>query len=285
MKGKKRYYSIVLNKAEDETQKDYADVYIYGDIVSWTWFESDVSSHGLAREIKDLDVETINIYINSYGGEVAEGLAIYNALRRHKATVKTIVDGFACSAASVVFMAGEERIMSNASLLFIHNAWLYTAGDANDLRKDADDLDVVNQTGISVYMEHINISEDELKKLLDAETWLSAEDALEKGFATKVISAAQQKVASQNVREKIAKMILEPPAHLVAEVSFDEAKLQKIVAEQIAKLEQRLILGLVSDVEPEPLGLVPDVEPEPPEDEPELNNVQKILVALGRKSI
>lgn len=270
MKGKKRYYSIVLNKAEDETQKDYADVYIYGDIVSWTWFESDVSSYGLAREIKDLDVETINIYINSYGGEVAEGLAIYNALRRHKATVKTVVDGFACSAASVVFMAGEERIMSNASLLFIHNAWAYAAGDSNEFRKQADDLETVTQASINAYLDHVSISEAELKELMDNETWLSAEKALEYGFATKVISAAQQKVASQNVREKIAKMILEPSAHLVAEVSFDEAKLQKIVAEQIAKLEQRL---------------ASDVEPEPPEDEPELNNVQKILAALGRKTI
>ena len=102
--------------------------------------ESDVYSQKLRVP---QDVEEINVFINSYGGEVAEGLAIYNALRRHKAKVKTYCDGFACSAASVVFMAGDERIMSNASLLMIHNAWMQTAGDPNQLRKDADDLEKI----------------------------------------------------------------------------------------------------------------------------------------------
>ncbi|HZK26517.1 MAG TPA: Clp protease ClpP, partial [Thermoclostridium sp.] len=102
----KRYYSFYQN-AENKT----ADIYIYGDITSWPWYEDEVSSYTLAKELQELDdnVENINVFINSYGGEVAEGLAIYNALKRHKATVTTYADGFACSIASVIFSAGDKR--------------------------------------------------------------------------------------------------------------------------------------------------------------------------------
>lgn len=193
--GMKRYYSLAVQDSE-------ADIYIYGDIVSWPWLESDVSSYNLAKEIEGLEVDTINVYINSYGGEVAEGLAIYNALRRHKAKVRTVCDGFACSAASVVFMAGDERVMSNASLLMIHNAWILTWGDMNQLRKDADDLETINAAAIQAYMNHINISEEELQAMLDAETWISAADALEMGFATAVVNPASTDKAAASLRQR-----------------------------------------------------------------------------------
>lgn len=200
---KKKYYSMVVEGNE-------ANIYIYGDIVSLEWYENDVSSYTLVKEIESLpeDVGTINVFINSYGGEVAEGLAIYNALRRRQTKVKTYCDGFACSAASVVFMAGDERIMSNASLLMIHNAWLFTAGDPNQLRKDADDLETINQATINAYMNHINITEEELKAMMDAETWLSPNDALEMGFATAIINVPEKQAASQNLRKKMVEMIL-----------------------------------------------------------------------------
>ena len=120
----KKYYSLVK-------QNNEADVYIYGDITSYEYLESDVSNYNLSKELRGLDVETINVYINSYGGEVAEGLAIHNSLVRHKAKVITHDDGFAASIAAVIFMAGDERIMSNASLLFIH-CLLYTSPSPRD---------------------------------------------------------------------------------------------------------------------------------------------------------
>ncbi len=205
IKGRK-YYSLTAENKE-------ASVYIYGDIVSWEWLESDVSSYTLAKEIEELpgDIETINVFINSYGGEVAEGLAIYNALCRHKAKVKTYCDGFACSAASVVFMAGDERIMSNASLLMIHNAWMVTMGDPGELRKDADDLEIINKAGINAYMDHVNISEEELRAMMDAETWIAPEQALEMGFATEIVEPAvtDKAAASLNLRKQLIGMILE----------------------------------------------------------------------------
>ena len=149
-----RYYSLAINEEKSE-----ANIYIYGDITSWEGCDNDVSSYTLARQLENLDVNNINVYINSYGGEVGEGLAIYNSLKRHKAKVKTYCDGFACSIASVIFMAGDERIMSNASLLMIHNAWTWALGNANDFRKQADDLDAITQASINAYMENVNITE------------------------------------------------------------------------------------------------------------------------------
>ena len=200
----KKYYSLIKNKKKQE-----ADLTIFGDITSWPWNEADVSSFNLSKQLQQLtDVKTINVHINSYGGEVAEGLAIYNSLKNHSAKVKTYCDGFACSIASVIFMAGDERIMSNASLLMIHNAWSYVMGNANELRKQADDLDKITQASINAYMNHVSISEKELKELLDNETWLDCNEALTKGFATKITENADSDKASQNVKQSLIKMIL-----------------------------------------------------------------------------
>lgn len=210
----KKYFSLALNKEETE-----ANIDIYGDITSWEWFESDVSSYTLSKKLETLPdtVKNINVYINSYGGEVSEGLAIYNALKRHKAKVTTYCDGFACSIASVIFMAGDERIMSTASLLMIHNAWLeYASGNANQLRKQADDLDVITQASINAYMSCVNIKEEELKAMLDSEKWLEYKEALEKGFATSVVSEQSD---SKAVNQSAKKMII---AKLLAQLENPE---------------------------------------------------------------
>ena len=198
----KKYYALETNGSE-------ADVYIFGDITSWEWLESDVSSYTLSKELNELDtkIETINVHINSYGGEVAEGLAIYNMLRNHKAKVRTYCDGFACSIASVIFMAGEERIMSNASLLMVHNAWMYTAGNANQLRKDADDLEKITQASINAYMQNINITEEKLKELLDDESWILPSEALEMGFATSIVGEKITEKAAASARKALFSLV------------------------------------------------------------------------------
>lgn len=177
----KRYYQMEIAGNE-------ADIDIYGDITSWPWVDSDVSSANLSAQLADLDVDVINVNINSYGGEVAEGLAIYNALKRHKAKVRTRCDGFACSIASVIFMAGDERIMNEASLLMIHNAFSFAEGDANALRKMADDLDLVTSQSKKIYLANSNIDEAALTELMNKETFIDPKDALEMGFATSVVA-------------------------------------------------------------------------------------------------
>lgn len=202
---RKKYYSLEIINRE-------ADIYIFGDIVEdwekeWFGFESDVSAMSLANEIKDLDVDVINVHINSYGGVVSEGLAIYNTLKNHKAKTRTIVDGFACSAASVVFMAGEERLMNDASLLMIHNAWTYVSGNANELRKYADDLEKITQGSIEAYKARATIDEDKIKEMMDAETWILPSEAVEWGFATDVIAATETDKAAASARKALFNLV------------------------------------------------------------------------------
>lgn len=198
----KRYYSLVKNG-------NAADINIFGDITSWDWSDRDVSSYKLSKQLEELqDVDEINVHINSYGGEVAEGLAIYNSLRKHKAKVRTYCDGFACSIASVIFMAGDERVMSKASLLMIHNAWTYAQGNSEELRKQADDLDKITSASVNAYMSHVNITEKKLKKLMDNETWLTYQEAIEMGFATSIDEEAEEGI-NQSVKSKLIDMVLQ----------------------------------------------------------------------------
>lgn len=191
----KKYYMLEQNGKQ-------ANLSIYGDITSCPWFENDVSAFSLVSKLETLDAEEINVYINSYGGEVAEGLAIYNALKRHKAKINTFCDGFACSIASVIFMAGDERMMSPASLLMIHNAWTCASGNAQELRKQADDLEIITSASVAAYTERVSITENEVKELMDAETWIDAKIALQKGFATKIIDG-QGENPSQHLQNRI----------------------------------------------------------------------------------
>lgn len=194
-----KYYAM-------ETNDDVTNLYIFGDITSFDWEEKDKSAYGIVKDLQDITSDKINVHINSYGGEVAEGLAIYNTLKNRKAHVTTYCDGFACSSASVVFMAGDERIMNSASLLMIHNAWTVGMGNAKEFRKQADDLDKISSSLINSYMENINISEDELKELMDNESWLTAEDAVDKGFANKINEQKETGIAASamnSIRNKV----------------------------------------------------------------------------------
>ena len=187
-----------------ERTEQSATITIYGDICSWAWEEfGEMSAQILSKQLEALgDVNEINVYINSYGGEVAEGLAIYNALRRHKAKVRTFCDGFACSIASVIFMAGDERIMNEASLLMIHNAWTWASGNAAELRKQAEDLDKITQASVEAYKAHSSLKEEEIKALMDAETWILPSEALDYGFATSV-EKTEKANTSQNAKAKL----------------------------------------------------------------------------------
>ena len=180
MKEPKRYYNLVENN-----ESDVADLYIFGDISAYgQWWEDDPdrSAYNIVNELKAVTVGNINVHINSYGGDVSEGLAIYNTLRSSDKNVTTICDGFACSAASVVFMAGSKRVMSPASLLMIHNAWTVAMGNSEELRKQADDLETITQASVGAYKTVATISEEEIKELMDNETWILPEQAKEWGF-------------------------------------------------------------------------------------------------------
>lgn len=191
-----------------EKSNQTATINIYGDICSWAWEElGETNAVILSKQLEALgDVNEIHVFINSYGGEVAEGLAIYNALKRHNAKVITYCDGFACSIASVIFMAGDERVMNEASLLMIHNAWTYAMGNSAELRKQADDLEKITQASVEAYKAHSSLSEEEIKALMDAESWILPEEAFSYGFATKV-KKTENANASQNAFKQLFDII------------------------------------------------------------------------------
>jgi ATP-dependent Clp protease protease subunit len=145
------------------------------------------------------DISTINLYVNSPGGSVFEGIAIHNMLKRHKAKVNVHVDGLAASIASVIAMAGDTIFMPKNAMLMIHNAWTITYGNAAELRKAADDLDRISQSSMQTYLQKAGdkLTAEKLQELLDAETWLSADEAFAYGFCD-VVQEANQMVASIN---------------------------------------------------------------------------------------
>lgn len=218
----KKYYAL-------EKVGKKASLYIFGSISSYAWREKDKDAYSIVKELSELeDVEEVDVHINSTGGSVAEGLAIYNVLKNSNVKIITHCDGFACSAASVVFMAGDERVMNEASLLMIHNAWTYASGNAADFRKQADDLDKITQASVNAYMNRVSISEEELKSFMDKETWLSAEDAKKYGFATKILEEKTEDVsqsAMQSIRDKLlSKEIAPAQLEAVQEIQIPTAK-------------------------------------------------------------
>lgn len=166
-------------------------VYIYGDIEALPEQADDIMrSERSAQALRDRldaagDIERIDIYINSYGGSVFEGTAIYNQLKRHPAKKVVHIDGFACSIASVIAMAGDEVLMPKNTLMMIHNAWMMAVGTAAELHKAAEDLDKINAAGRQAYLIKSGgrLNEKDLIEMMDAETWLTAEDCIKYGLA------------------------------------------------------------------------------------------------------
>lgn len=265
---KQIYYALEKNGSE-------ANITIYGDITSFPILEGDVSAANLSKQLEALgDVTRINVFINSYGGEVAEGVAIYNALKRLKAKAKVVTycDGFACSIASVIFMAGDERVMNEASALMVHNAWTIAAGNSSELRKAADDIEKLNQLSITAYKTHFKGTDEELQALLDGETWILPEEAVERGFATSIDKTESDK-ASQNARVSFAKMVLAARAAQTAPAASSDPE-----PEPEPEPPMEPVAEPAPAAEPEPTA---DPEPEPePEPVPNENNAVQMLEGL-----
>ena len=172
--------------AQSEAQKP-AEVLIYGNIGD-RWNEDGVVASELVRDLSALQADAINLRINSYGGSVPDGLAIYNALRRHKATVNVFVDGVAISCASYIAMAGDTITMANNAQMMIHGPWTIAAGNATDMREQADILDRYAKAMASAYADKSGKSyEDALALLTDGKDhWFLAEEAVAEGFADQV---------------------------------------------------------------------------------------------------
>lgn len=171
------------------------DLYIYSFIGS-SWFGDGVTAKQVKNALRDAgdDVEQINVYINSPGGDVFEGVTIYNLLARHKANVTVYIDGLAASAASVVAMAGDEIRIAENAMVMVHNPAGIVVGYAADMRQYADTLDKVADTIVATYAARTGQTPKKIAELMDAETWMDADEAIELGFATEQVAA--KKVAA-----------------------------------------------------------------------------------------
>lgn len=177
----------ILNQARKN--KNELNIQIYGQIGGFSWFDETVTSDQVYKELENFgnDIDTINLYINSPGGSVTEGCAIYSALKRHKAVKNVYIDGQCSSIASVIAMAGDKIAISPVATMMIHNPITALAGDAEEMRKTANILDIMKETIINAYVTKSHLSREEISNLMDTTTYLTAKQAIEKGFATEEI--------------------------------------------------------------------------------------------------
>jgi len=178
---KKKFWSMT-NKSTKE-----GEVFLYGDISSTSWWGDEVTPTQFKQDLDALgSVKKLNIYINSLGGDLFAGQAIYSMIRRHKAKKTVYIDGLAASAASIIAMAGDTIIMPHNSMLMIHNCLTIAMGNANDFRKLADDMDKIGESIVSVYTDRTALLESEVKQFMDDETWFTAQEAVDYGFADEI---------------------------------------------------------------------------------------------------
>ena len=188
---KNRWFTIV-----NQTDSKTADVLVYDDIGGWFGVEASE----LVRDIRALDVSTINLFVNSPGGDVFDAVAIANALRRHKAKVVATVDGLAASAASFLIQAADEIVMGKGSELMIHEASGGVMGNAQDMADMATVLDQISNTIAELYADRAGETADFWRDAMRAETWYSASEAVEAGLADRVEGTTSAKNSARTTK-------------------------------------------------------------------------------------
>lgn len=163
-----------------------AELQLYGVLGEDEWWD-DVTSKRFADDVKSLRGNPLSVRINSVGGNVFTGNAIYSLLKTHDAKVTVYIDGLAASAASVVAMAGDEVIMPANAMMMIHNPWTVAMGEASDFRKLADDMDKIRDSILATYENKTGMERDKIIEMLDDETWLTANEAKDLGFADTIL--------------------------------------------------------------------------------------------------
>lgn len=199
------------------------EISIYDEIGAWG-----ITAKAFSDELKALGaVSRINLSINSPGGSVFDGIAIFNMLKRHKASITVRVDGIAASIASAIAMAGDTILMPENSMMLIHNpSSIVVDGEADELRALAEALDKIKESMVSIYASRTSLDPAEIETIMTNETWLSAAEAVEKGFADK-LEAAMKAAAHFDLKGRFENV----PAALASFVPVD------IAAQAAAKRE------------------------------------------------
>ncbi len=179
--GSQNGYRVIAKGA------DAAEIYLYG-VIGGDWFGDGVTAKQFADDLRALGkVKTIDLRINSEGGSVFDGKAMYSLLNEHPAAITVHVDGLAASAASFVAMAGDVIEIAEGGFIMIHNAYMLAIGDAREMRRSADMLDTVNNTIIDVYAARTKGDRKAIAKMMDNETWMTGAAAVKNGFADRMV--------------------------------------------------------------------------------------------------
>ncbi len=173
-----------MNQTQEESET--RTLFLNGTIAEESWFDDEVSPSIFKDELES-GTGDITVWINSPGGDCIAAAQIYNMLVSYKGKVKVYIDGLAASAASVIAMAGDEVLMSPVSMLMIHNPATMAFGDHEDMKKAIEMLDEVKESIINAYEIKSGLSRDKLSRLMDNETWMNANKAIELGFVDGII--------------------------------------------------------------------------------------------------
>lgn len=196
-------FSVVTNSEADETV-----LTIYGDIGESWWYDS-TSAADIDRALKEVKTANITVRLNSPGGDAFDGITIYNRLKDHEAKVKIIVDGWACSAASIIAMAADELIMNTGAMMMVHEAWTIVAGSKTDMQNTVNMMTKLDDSLLDIYMTKAKCTRDEMKQFVESETWFTASEAIELGFATDVAEQVDEPVNNQANPERFKQSVLQ----------------------------------------------------------------------------
>lgn len=184
------------------------EITIYSDIGE-SYFGEGTTDQSIKDQLDAMQGD-VTVRINSGGGDVFHGFAIYNLLKQHDGKITIKIDGLAASSASVIAMAGDDIQMGEASMLMIHNPWTIALGDSADMIKTAERLDQVKASILNVYALNTSLSVEELTVMMDEETWFTADEAISNGFASEQVAGGKMKSESKAWIRNAPKPVQEP---------------------------------------------------------------------------
>ncbi|KTS73061.1 head maturation protease, ClpP-related [Pantoea stewartii] len=159
------------------------------DVIGADWYGDGVTASRIAAALRSIGGADVTVNINSPGGDMFEGLAIYNLLREYEGKVTVKVLGLAASAASIIAMAGDEVQIGRGAFLMIHNCWVYAMGNRHDLQQIATDMEPFDKAMNDIYGARTGLDAATIDAMMDAETYIGGSDAVQKGFADRLLSA------------------------------------------------------------------------------------------------
>jgi len=221
------------------------DLYFYGDIVdSWlgAWDDADQYPQAIKEFLDQAKDKDINIYINSGGGSVFSGMAIYNMLKRHKGYKTVYIDGLAGSIASVIALAGDKVIIPSNAYFMIHKPWCSSAGNSNELREMANTLDKIEEGIINVYSENLaeGVDIEDIKSMVNDETWLTGVEA-SKYFNVEVSNSVQAVACVSDYFDKYNKV----PSDISKEVKTEEVEPKEEIKEEAKVINDEQIKDML----------------------------------------